>query len=109
MSWQELVRTQIKGNTDKLTGINKTLTASSTWDPPATAATQGAEVSTTIAVPGAVVGDPVIGGHSGFDGSLAAEIEFAVSAADTVKARIINTTAVSVNVPTGTLKVTVIK
>jgi hypothetical protein len=88
---------------------NAILQASATWDPAATAATQGAEVSTTIAVPGAAVGDTVLVGHTGFLGAVAAELEASVSAADTVKVRIINTTAAAVDVPTGTLRVTVIK
>lgn len=110
MSWQDAERAALKTQaTDKLGGITKTLTASATWDPAATAATQGAEVSTTIPVPGAVVGDPVIGGHTGFVGGVAAILAFSVSAADVVKARVVNTTAVAVDVPSGTLKVTVIK
>ena len=88
---------------------NAILQASTTWDPAATAATQGAEVSTTIAVPGAAVGDCVLVGHTGFLGAVAAELEGVVSAADTVKVRVINTTAVAVDVPSGTLRVTVFK
>jgi hypothetical protein len=84
------------------------LTASATWDPAATAATQGAEVSTTVAVPGAQVGDACAVSHTAL-GALAATLHAHVTSADVVTVRLINTTAVAVNLPTGTLKVEVFR
>lgn len=84
------------------------LVGSATWDPAATAATQGAEVSTTVTVTGAAVGDPVIVSHSAFSG-LAAVLVGQVTSTNTVTVRLINTTAVAVDLATGTLTATVIK
>jgi hypothetical protein len=89
--------------------IPQCLTATATWDPAATAATQGAEVSTTVTVTGAAVGDIVKVAHTAFLGAQAAILVGCVSAADTVKVRLINTTAVAVDLATGTLRVVVEK
>lgn len=86
----------------------RVLRGTATWDPAATAATQGAEVSTTVAVAGAVVGDPVVVSHSAL-GVLAAILHGHVTAPGVVTVRLINTTAVAVNLPTGTLTVFVHK
>jgi len=85
------------------------LAGSKTWDPAATAATQGALVSDTVTVTGAVAGDTCLASHTAFDGSLAAVLDAHVSAADTVTVKLINTTATAVNLATGTLKVLVFK
>lgn len=84
------------------------LTATATWDPAATAATQGAVVSTTVAVPGALVGDACSVSHTAL-GALAAIIVAHVTAPDVVTVRLINTTAVAVDLPTGTLRVEVFR
>lgn len=81
--------------------------ASAVWNPAATAATQGAEVSTTIPVPGASPGDPVAVSHDQL-GVLAATLHGRVSAAGVVTVRLVNTTAVAVDLPSGTLNVAVI-
>lgn len=105
MSWQE----QINQNWAKLGRLlNGVLSTETTWDPAATAATQGAEVTTTVTVTGATPGDAVQASHPGIVG-LAAIIVGQVTAADTVTVRVINTTAVAVNVPSGILRVTVFK
>lgn len=101
MSFQEKVRTDIAAATP--------LSASQAWDPPATAATQGAEVSTTVSVPGANVGDPVVVGHSGIAAADAVILTALVATANTVTVNITNTTAAAVNVASGTLKVRVLK
>lgn len=85
------------------------LSGSVTWDPAATAATQGAQVTTTVTVTGAVVGDSVVVSHTSFTGSLAAVLVGSVSAPDTVSVRLINTTAVAQDLTTGTLKAIVFK
>jgi hypothetical protein len=85
------------------------LTNTATWDPAATAATQGASVSTTVTVTGAAVGDVAMAGHTAFTGAQAAALEANVSATDTVTVRLVNTTAAAVDLATGTLKVVVIK
>lgn len=81
--------------------------ATKTWDPAATAATQGAEVSTTVNVTGAAVGDSVAVGHTSALG--AAFLAAAVTSAGVVTVRLINTTAVAVDLATGTLSVVVFK
>lgn len=108
MSWQELVRTQIKGNTDKLAGVQKLLSATAVWDPPATGAVVGASVSTTVSVPGAVVGDVA---HAGFSVALPANgiLQASVTAADTVTVKLITLTAAAIDLASGTLKVVVTK
>jgi hypothetical protein len=85
------------------------LTGSATWNPAATAATQGARVSTTVTVTGAVAGDTCQASHTAFDGSQAAFLDAHVTAADTVTVYLINTTAVAVDMATGTVKVVVWK
>jgi hypothetical protein len=85
------------------------LVGSKTHDFAATAATQGASVTTTVTVTGAVTGDPVVVSHTAFDGSQAAVLWGAVSAADTVTVRLTNTTAAAVDLASGTLKAVVIK
>lgn len=98
----------IRQQFNRLKGLGKVLTATATWDPAATAATQGAEVSTTIAVAGAAVGDGVVVSHSAFLEGQAAILRASVSAPGVVTVRLINTTAVAVNLATGTLKVWVL-
>jgi hypothetical protein len=85
------------------------LVGTATWDPAATAATQGAVVTTTVAVTGAAVGDPVSVSHTSFTNAQAAVLEAHVSSADTVSVKLVNTTAVAVDLTTGTLKVVVFK
>jgi spore coat protein U-like protein len=98
MSWQEY-------DNQRIGALKGVAVGSKTHDFPATAATQGAEVSTTVTVPGAAVGDIAT-----FSLPLgAAVLEAAVTAANTVTVRLVNTTAVAVNLAEGTLKATVIK
>jgi spore coat protein U-like protein len=100
MSWQEY-------DNQRIGALKGVAVGSKTHDFPATAATQGAEVSTTVTVPGAAVGDIAIATFSLPLG--AAVLEAAVTAANTVTVRLVNTTAVAVNLAEGTLKATVIK
>lgn len=85
------------------------LTNTKTWAPAATAASQGAKVTTTISVPGAVVGDTVVASHTQHIGAQAATLHAYVSAADTVTVDFINTGATAVTLASGTLKVRVFK
>ena len=91
------------------TPIKKHLSGTKTWDPAATAATQGAKVSTTVTVTGAAVGDTVVVAHTAHIGGQAAILQGYVSAADTVTVDLINTTAAAVDLATGTLRVDVWK
>lgn len=102
MSWQDFERKLLRRYTTDVT-----LHGSKTWDPVATAATQGAEVNTTVTVTGAAVGDRVIVNHTSALG--AAILVGAVTSPNTVTVRLVNTTAVAVDLATGTLNVTVIK
>lgn len=102
MSFQDFERKLLRRFTS-----DAILHATKAWDPPATAATQGAEVNTTIPVANAAVGDRVACSHTS---ALGAALLFGqVTAAGVVTVRLINTTAVAVDVATGTLAVTVLK
>jgi hypothetical protein len=89
MSWQEY-------DNQRIGALKGVAVGSKTHDFAATAAT-----------PGAAVGDIAIATFSLPLG--AAVLEAAVTAANTVTVRLINTTAVAVNLAEGTLKATVIK
>lgn len=103
MSFQTAVSNRLK----ELANLAGALKATATWNPAATAATQGAEVTTTVTVAGAVVGDAVVVSHSSALG--AAVLRGDVTAPNTVTVRLVNTTAVAVDLATGTLKVIVLK
>jgi spore coat protein U-like protein len=105
MAWQEYVRQQIA----RLDNLRDALRATAVWDPPATAATQGAQVTTTVTVPGAAVGDMVVVSHSSMAAGSAVAIDGIVTAANTVTVRLINETAAAVDLASGTLKVLVFK
>jgi hypothetical protein len=99
MSWTAFERAQVKAL------AAGRLLASKTWDPPATAGSQGAEATTTVPVLGAKVGDPVAVGFSQALG--AAILQGEVRANDVVTVRLVNTTAAAVDLASGTLTVTV--
>jgi hypothetical protein len=105
MSWQEQDEQRYQA-TKALTGV---LSGFKTWDPAATAASQGAKVTTTVPVPGAALGDGVNVAHTAHIGGQAAILAAYVSAAGVVTVDLINTTAVAVDLATGTLKVLVFK
>jgi hypothetical protein len=108
VSFQDYERGQLKKVSDKVGGLVTTLRATATWDPAATAATQGAAVTTTVPVPGAAVGDAV---HVAFSQVIPdnAILTGHVSAADTVTVKLANLTAAAVNLASGTVKVIVFK
>jgi hypothetical protein len=87
-------------------GIKRVLSATATWDP--TSLADGASGATVVGVTGAAVGDPVFVGFS----SLTAgnwQISGTVSSADNVTVSLFNKTGGTVDLPSGTLRVTVFK
>lgn len=86
------------------------LTASAAWNPGG-ALPDGVVWNTTISVPGAAVGDPVVAGFSGASGFMAAGfgIYAHVSGTNTVTVAIRNNTGATNSLGAGTLKVAVIK
>lgn len=86
-------------------GLTPCLVGQATWDPGNLV--NGTQATTTVAVTGAVVGDPV---SVGFSNSLQAmQLTAYVSAADTVTAVLQNNTGGALDLASGTLKVTVDK
>lgn len=87
------------------------LTASAGWTPQPSSLPDGIIWNTTIAVPGAAVGDPVVAGFSGVPGAFAAGygIYAHVSSAGTVTVAIRNNTGATNSLNPGTLTVAVIK
>lgn len=82
----------------------ETLSASTTYDPPSIPSlAAGSTATTTVTVPGTTVGDAVRVGFSNFDAGL--QWTGQVSSADTVTVTVLNTTASSINLSSGTLTV----
>jgi hypothetical protein len=77
------------------------LTATKTWDPPSAA--NGASTSTTLPVPGAVVGQPVAVGFS-VAVPAGALLVGAVTALNTVTVTLMNHTGGALNLTSGTLR-----
>lgn len=108
MSWQDYERGERDRAIEAL-GLGEVLSATQTWDPAATAATQGAEATVNVPVAGAAVGDPVLVSHDQFDTEVDAQLIGQVDQAGRVLVRLVNTKALAVNLPSGTLKVLVFK
>jgi hypothetical protein len=81
------------------------LSASATWDPPSVA--NGASTATTIAVPGASLGNTVNASFSLALGGLVLAAQ--VGATDTVEVRLINNSGGAVDLASGTVRVQVFK
>ncbi len=84
--------------------VNKVLTGSTTWDPASIA--DGDDLSTTLTVTGAAVGDPCFAGLTTLT-TQDVQITAHVSAANTVKVVLLNRNGAAVDLASGTLKVTV--
>lgn len=84
------------------------LSGSATWDPGSLAS--GAAANTTVTVTGAAVGDTVVATHSSVESAATSWILTGyVSAADTVRAVLLNATGGAVDLASGTLRVRVFK
>lgn len=95
----------VGGDAGSTLGIKRTLSASTTWDPPSVG--DGAQTTTTITVTGAAVGDVV---SVGFSQSLQGmQLTGYVSATDTVTVVLRNGTGGAIDLASGTLRASVTK
>src|SRR5262245_14255465 len=94
------------GTISSATTIPTLLTATLTWNPASLA--NGANVSQDVTVPGAAVGDAVAAGFSGITAA-GWRLTGNVRATNTVSVLLTNNTGSTVDLPSGTLTVIVLK
>jgi hypothetical protein len=80
--------------------------ATKTWDPPSVGA--AASTTTTVTVPGAMIGDPVVVAHGGAVIGAGVTLTGEVTAVDTVTVTLTNNSASAVDRASATLKVSVL-